>query len=526
MGQTVADAPASCDKLLDVDVKEINKNWNITRHAQSVVGGSVVPIEISTSPSIKSVNLYLLMDSTNGSNAREWWYDEYVRPSGTSWSSWIGDVAAGQSPFRNQKAYPEYHPQVTLTMQRVSLVNGKATVQWTVPSKLSPFQDIGWGENGSAGIKPPIQYNIRAVADNGVWSDSPAFSILSNSQAAGYNGGGSDNTTVDPNVVQSITGGVWNGKVVLFKSFGVMGEATAPLDVYITGAKSTYAPGDQHPRGDDPYPITAGKQIQISGTMFNNGGTKKVDVDLLKINSGCTKKTNQIYSDFQLCERDSYATPEKIWSIARDVSSTIRVVTDPDGTNTWFFTYIFTIPTDAPTGRYIIRLVDPDFIYGVAGQERGSAIYDRQGGVAFSASFDVTGGTVSATPTSPSSPVPVTNPVVTASPTPVATVVRDPDGVGGGVTPDTCGMASVWWFRNGASAWNLYRSTTNNLSSAQKILSNIPYDASATTGGNIDGWTTKIPGGTYYYWVENVGGQTKMPSFTNTTGGLVVSTCR
>ncbi len=516
MNQTVADAPASCDKLLDVDVKSVNKEWNISIHAKSLTEGSVIPIEIVAHPSVKSVSLYLLKDYTNGSNAREWWNDEYAKlSSATSWSSWIGEKNAAQSPQRNLIGYPEYHPQVALTMQRVNLVNGKGTIQWTVPSKLEPYQEMGWNQGGQGGLQPAVQYSIRAIADNSIWSDSPSFTILSNTQSCNLlEGTACDSSKVTESVQSGSSGGyaLWVNGRDLYRSFGVMGQGVAPLDVRITTADATYKTGDPHPSSSVPLPVpvTAGKPIQISGYMFNNS-TKKVDIDLLNIGTPlCQSSVNQAYQVFHACEQEYYSKPIVTWSIARDIPS--RIITDSLGYNTWFFNHIFTVPSDAIVpGKYVIRITDPDFLYSYAGQERGTAIFGFQGGVAFSPSFEVIGSSQPATGQTPT-------PTTPSTPT-SATPVSNASGVDG--FSSVCESTSTFWFRNNASAYNLYRNTTNNVSTAQKILSNISYMPGSSTGGYVD----KPQRGTYFYWVENVGSTVKAPSAKNAIDGVPVMSC-
>ncbi len=107
--------------------------------------------------------------------------------------------------------------------------------------------------------------------------------------------------------------------------------------------------------------------------------------------------------------------------------------------------------------------------------------------------------------------------VPSPNPTPAPTnSVSDPSGFGG--ASDVCGKASMWWFKNGATAYNIYRNTVNNSDTAQKIVSNAAYDSSST-GGYID----TVSGGTYFYWVQNVGASNKVPIYMNS---LTVATCQ
>ena len=514
--QTVADAPASCDKLMDVDPVSINKEWNITVHAASVTEGSVVTIQITAPPSVKSVNLYLLKQYINAANASESWTDEEFIGGSRSWSSWIGDHGPlGYAPKRDGVSFPEYHPQVALTMQRVSLVNGKGTIQWTVPTGLEPYQEMGWNQGGQAGLEPAVQYRIRSVGDSGIWSDSPSFTILSNNQSCNLGEGSSCDTSKVTDSFKygaSGTNALWVNGRDLYRSFGVMGEGVAPLDLRITSADATYKTGDSHPSSAVPLPVpvTAGKPIQISGYMFNNS-TKKVEIDLLNIGTPlCQSSVNQPYQVFHACEQEYYSKPLHTWSIAKDIPS--RIITDSMGYNIWYFNHIFTVPSDATApGKYIIRITDPDYLYGYAGQERGSAIFGFQGGVAFSPSFEVIGSSQSTTVQTPT-------PTTPSTPT-SATPVANASGVDG--FSSACESTSTFWFRNNASAYNLYRNTTNNVSTAQKILSNISYMPGSSTGGYVD----KPQRGTYFYWVENVGSTVKAPSAKNAIDGLPVMSC-
>jgi hypothetical protein len=78
----------------------------------------------------------------------------------------------------------------------------------------------------------------------------------------------------------------------------------------------------------------------------------------------------------------------------------------------------------------------------------------------------------------------------------------------------------MWWFRNGAATYNIYRNTTNNVATAVKIVSAAPY-----TDPNTGGYVDNVSAGTYYYWVENSGGMNKIALNTNSTGGLTVAAC-
>jgi hypothetical protein len=98
---------------------------------------------------------------------------------------------------------------------------------------------------------------------------------------------------------------------------------------------------------------------------------------------------------------------------------------------------------------------------------------------------------------------------------------KDPTGFGGSINSQTCGKVDLYWFRNGAGSFNLYRSTTNNSATAQKIISNQAY-TDPTYGGYSD---LSVPAGTYYYWVENVNGSTRVPLYNNDKGGLILSSC-
>jgi hypothetical protein len=95
---------------------------------------------------------------------------------------------------------------------------------------------------------------------------------------------------------------------------------------------------------------------------------------------------------------------------------------------------------------------------------------------------------------------------------------NDPSGYGGASA--TCQTVSMWWFRNGAATYNIYRNTTNNVATAVKIVSAAPY-----TDPNTGGYVDNVSAGTYYYWVENSGGMNKIALNTNSTGGLTVAAC-
>lgn len=103
----------------------------------------------------------------------------------------------------------------------------------------------------------------------------------------------------------------------------------------------------------------------------------------------------------------------------------------------------------------------------------------------------------------------------------VLTAVKDPSGFGATVDSQTCGRVSLYWFRNGADSFNIYRGTTNNAFNAQKIISGQAY-TDQTYGGYVD---LNVPAGTYYYWVENVNGPTRIALFNNDKGGLFNPGC-
>ena len=92
--------------------------------------------------------------------------------------------------------------------------------------------------------------------------------------------------------------------------------------------------------------------------------------------------------------------------------------------------------------------------------------------------------------------------------------IQDPSGVGS--SPSVCERVSVYWFRNNGTSYNAYRSTINDLATAQKIMSNVSY-TDPTYGGFID----TVQPGLYFYWIENVGGSNIVPSFNNSTGVMV-----
>jgi hypothetical protein len=81
----------------------------------------------------------------------------------------------------------------------------------------------------------------------------------------------------------------------------------------------------------------------------------------------------------------------------------------------------------------------------------------------------------------------------------------------------TCGIITVsWQAGRNATAYALYRSTTNNLPSA-------PYQSSLTNTSYVD--TNVVLGTRYYYWVQSIGSTGGTPAEGNIFQGTAPSVC-
>jgi hypothetical protein len=269
--------------------------------------------------------------------------------------------------------------------------------------------------------------------------------------------------------------------------------------------------------------VKPGDQMKVYAYQYNVGDISEVSLELMDYTSNCKYDYSTLAQDNSTCEINFRSQTDdndrKKWIIAPSVRTGFTRVIDPK-TNfwKWTFEYTFTLPNDVPSGRYIVRMIDPAYAYNYLNRPYGSKVYPGVG--AKYSNYVIVGGT---SPATVSATVAI-DPVVTSSPTPVVVTgtVQNPSGVGGLPDANICGRVAIWWFRNAASGFNVYRNTTNSVSTAQQIQANGAY-TDATYGGYVDSRPT---GGTYYYWVENVGGSTKVPLSNNATGGLVASVCK
>ncbi len=544
----ITDPPKACDKLIAVDVTSPSTIYKYSdgtyrdQHRVWITEGETVDIKVVAPPSVKTATLYLMKESNSGGNATEANMGlmglgslaggATINPddikndnigsqtkgtrAGRQWRS--GEVDASK-----YQLIPTLHPQAATAIGTITLSNGKGSIKWTVP-RMDPLVDTEIGNNPFASK----QESIRIVADNGIWSDSPHFSVVTNNQSCGSSGlmGACDRSKVT-----RVTGGLNKDTIIdkqtpttyLARSFG---QSNAPSILWVVPAwVGIDKANDDFVKADlnQSWVVKPGDQMKVYAYQYNVGDISEVSLELMDYTSNCKYDYSTLAQDNSTCEINFRSQTDdndrKKWIIAPSVRTGFTRVIDPK-TNfwKWTFEYTFTLPNDVPSGRYIVRMIDPAYAYNYLNRPYGSKVYPGVG--AKYSNYVIVGGT---SPATVSATVAI-DPVVTSSPTPVVVTgtVQNPSGVGGLPDANICGRVAIWWFRNAASGFNVYRNTTNSVSTAQQIQANGAY-TDATYGGYVDSRPT---GGTYYYWVENVGGSTKVPLSNNATGGLVASVCK